>query len=223
MATAVQKITLSSSHDSVSIVRRGLIQSLHVRPVHDTEGQETGNFEVPAGGRRYCELELLVKQKRLTKAAPVPCDANSDVAIDEVSLVENMDRAPLYPLDQFRAFQAMRDKGIPHEVIAATLFVTSQVVKPRLRLVSVSPALLTVSDDYARQEQVWEAISHSWSKEPHQIRRMVTETTVRASDKRAVFVGAFAHGFEDACLGDAAEIVADGPEGLVRPDAGEAP
>ena len=117
MATAVQKITLSSSRDipfnklvlsqsnvrrvkagvsiddlAASIARRGLIQSLHVRPVLDAEGQETGMFEVPAGGRRYRALELLVKQKRLTKAAPVPCvvgDANSDVTIDEVSLVEN--------------------------------------------------------------------------------------------------------------------------------------
>ena len=56
-----------------SIARRGLIQSLHVRPVLDAEGAETGKFEVPAGGRRYRALELLVKQKRLTKAAPVPC------------------------------------------------------------------------------------------------------------------------------------------------------
>ena len=47
----------------------------------------------------------------------------------------------------------------------------------------------TVSDDHVRQEQVWEAIKDSWSKEPYQIRRMLTETTVRASDKRAVFVG----------------------------------
>ncbi|WP_368732007.1 hypothetical protein, partial [Aerococcus loyolae] len=36
-----------------SIARRGLIQSLHVRPVLDAEGTETGMFEVPAGGRRY--------------------------------------------------------------------------------------------------------------------------------------------------------------------------
>ena len=240
MATAVQKITLSSSRDipfnklvlsqsnvrrvkagvsiddlAASIARRGLIQSLHVRPVLDAEGQETGMFEVPAGGRRYRALELLVKQKRLTKAAPVPCvvgDANSDVTIDEVSLVENMDRAPLHPLDQFRAFHAMREKGMTEEAIAAALFVTPQIVKQRLRLVSVSPALLdiyaedrmtleqlmafTVSDDHARQEQVWEAISHSWSKEPHQIRRMLTETSVRASDRRAFFVGVEA--YEDA-------------------------
>lgn len=98
MATAVQKITLSSSRDipfnklvlsqanvrrvkagvsveelAESIARRGLIQSLHVRPVVDGEGKETGMFEVPAGGRRYRALELLVSSKRLNKTAPVPC------------------------------------------------------------------------------------------------------------------------------------------------------
>jgi ParB family chromosome partitioning protein len=233
MATAVQKITLSSSRDipfnklvlaqanvrrvkagvsidelAESIARRGLIQSLHVRPVLDADGKETGMFEVPAGGRRYRALELLAKQKRLAKTAPVPCvvgDAASGILIDEVSLAENIDRAPLHPLDQFRAFQAMRDKGMTEEAIAAAFYVGVNVVKQRLRLASVSPKLLdvyaddgmtlemlmafTVSADHARQEQVWEAISAGWQKEPWQIRRMLTETTVRASDKRAVFVG----------------------------------
>jgi len=165
-------------------------------------------FEVPAGGRRYRALELLAKQKRLAKTAPVPCvvgDANSDILVDEVSLVENMERAPLHPLDQFRAFQSMRDKGMTEEAIAAAFFVGVNVVKQRLRLASVSPTLLeiyaedgmtleqlmafTVSSDPARQEQVWKAVKDSWQKEPYQIRRMLTETSVRASDKRAVFIG----------------------------------
>jgi ParB family chromosome partitioning protein len=47
----------------------------------------------------------------------------------------------------------------------------------------------TVTADHARQEQVWDAIQHSYSKEPYQIRRMLTERTVRASDRRALFVG----------------------------------
>lgn len=47
----------------------------------------------------------------------------------------------------------------------------------------------TVTADHARQEQVWQAISGSWQKEPYQIRRMLTEKAVRASDRRAVFVG----------------------------------
>ena len=170
MASATQKITLSSSREipfnklvlsqanvrrvksgvsieelAESIARRGLIQSLHVRPVLDAEGKETGMFEVPAGGRRYRALELLAKQKRLAKTTPVPCvvgDAASGILIDEISLVENIDRAPLHPLDQFRAFQAMRDKGMTEEAIAAAFFVGVNVVKQRLRLASVSPKLL---------------------------------------------------------------------------------
>ncbi len=78
-------------------------------------------------------------------------------------------------------------------------------MKQRLRLASVAPTLLdiyaedgmsleqlmafTVTADHARQEQVWQAISGSWQKEPYQIRRMLTEKAVRASDRRAVFVG----------------------------------
>ncbi|MDE2341204.1 MAG: ParB/RepB/Spo0J family partition protein [Alphaproteobacteria bacterium] len=233
MATAAQKITLSSSRDipfnklvlsqsnvrrvkagvsveelAESIARRGLIQSLHVRPVLDADGVETGMFEVPAGGRRYRALELLAKQKRLARTTPVPCvvgDAASDILIDEVSLVENIERAPLHPLDQFRAFQALRDKGMTEEAIAAAFFVGVNVVKQRLRLAAAAPSLLevyaddgmtleqlmafTVSEDHARQEQVWDAIRDSWQKEPWQIRRMLTETTVRALDKRALFVG----------------------------------
>src|SRR5690606_32189872 len=54
----------------------------------------------------------------------------------------------------------------------------------------------TVSSDHARQEQVWEAIEHGWSKEPYQIRRMLTENTVRASDRRVRFVTIEA--YEDA-------------------------
>jgi ParB family chromosome partitioning protein len=51
----------------------------------------------------------------------------------------------------------------------------------------------TVTDDHARQEQVWETLQNSWSKEPHQIRRMLTETTIRATDRRALFVGVDAY------------------------------
>lgn len=91
------------------------------------------------------------------------------------------------------------------EAIAAAFLIDVNIVKQRLRLASVSSVLLdvfaedgmelkqlmafTVSEDHARQEQVWEAIRNSWQKEPWQIKRMLTETTVRASDKRAVFVG----------------------------------
>ena len=47
----------------------------------------------------------------------------------------------------------------------------------------------TVSNDHARQQQVWEAVSRSHNKEPYHIRRQLTEGAVRASDRRARFVG----------------------------------
>ena len=232
MAKATSKITLSASRDipfnklvlsqanvrrtragqtledlATSIARRGLLQSLNVRPVLDADGNETDVFEIPAGGRRYRALELLVKQKRMSKTQPVPCivvNAGSDIPAEEDSLAENIHREELHPLDQFRAFQDLRDKGIGDEEIAARFFVPVNVVHQRLKLASVSPALLdvyaedgmtleqlmafSVNTDHTRQEQVWDALKTSWSKEPYQIRRMLTENTVRAADRRVQFV-----------------------------------
>ena len=237
MAQAAQKIILSPSRDipfdklvlsqsnvrrikagvsveelAEDIARRGLLQGLNVRPLLDEAGVETDRFEIPAGGRRFQALSLLVKQKRLAKFAPIPCivrDAASDILAEDDSLAENMQRVALHPLDQFRAFAALREKGQGDEEIAAAFFVTAQVVKQRLKLASVAPALLeiyaedsmtleqlmafTVSTDHARQVQVWEAVKNSWNKEPYSIRRLLTETSVRATDRRAVFVGVDAY------------------------------
>ncbi|PYD49881.1 chromosome partitioning protein ParB [Komagataeibacter saccharivorans] len=233
MATAIPKITLSSSRDipfnrlvlsqsnvrrvksglsidelARDIERRGLLQSLNVRPVLDGEGAETGTYEVPAGGRRFRALELLVKQKKLVKTAPVPCvvrEAGSTILAEDDSLAENVQRLALHPLDQFRAFRDMLEKGMSEEEIAAAFFVAPTVVKQRLRLMTVSDKLLeiyeqdgmrleqlmafSISDDHARQEQVWEIVAQSHNREPYVIRRMLTEKTVRASDARARFVG----------------------------------
>jgi len=206
----VRKIKAGMSIDELSedVARRGLIQSLNVRPVLDTDGVETGMFEVPAGGRRYRAVERLVKQKRLPRTVPVPCvvkSVDSTTSAEEDSLAENIQRAPLHPLDQFRAFLTFREKGRSEEEIAAHHFVAVAVVKQRLRLAAVSPRLLdlyaddamtldqlmafTVNGDHERQEQVFERLAQSLSKEPHVIRRMLTEGSARASDKRAQFVG----------------------------------
>ena len=66
------KTGVSIEELSEDIARRGLLQNLYVRPVIGTDGEETGFYEVPAGGRRYRALERLVKAKRLDKAVPVP-------------------------------------------------------------------------------------------------------------------------------------------------------
>src|ERR1700694_5305310 len=234
MATAARKITLSASRDipfnklvlsqsnvrrlkagisidelAEDIARRSLLQSLNVRPVLNPEGEETGMFEVPAGGRRFRALELLVKQKRMNKTQLVPCVVRTDGLAEEDSLAENVQRADLHPLDQFRAFQTLREKGLSEEEIAGGFFVNPTVVKQRLKLAAVSEKLLdvyaedgmtleqlmafTVTNDHARQEQVWVGLSHTCNTEPYYIRRQLTEGAVRAADKRAQFVGVDAY------------------------------
>src|SRR5690606_34444459 len=53
--------------------------------------------------------------------------------------------------------------------------------------------VFTISDDHARQEQVWETVQRGYNKEPYYIRKLLTEDTVRATDKRARFVGLAAY------------------------------
>ena len=50
-----------------------------------------------------------------------------------------------------------------------------------------------VTSDHARQDQVWEALARSYSREPYAIRRHLTERAVPAEDKRATFIGALAY------------------------------
>ena len=204
----VRRVKAGVSIDTLAadIARRGLLQSLTVRVQRDENGAETGKYEVPAGGRRFRALQALVKQRRMAKTEAVPCIVREDDAIsaEEDSLAENVHREPLHPLDQFRAMQQLVEQGTDIETIAATFMVTPAVVKQRLRLASVSPKLHTVyaedgmtleqliafavSEDHARQEQVWEQLKDSYQNDAYYIRRKLTEETVRASDKRVRFV-----------------------------------
>ncbi len=231
MAQATQKITLSAARDipfnklvlsqqnvrkikagisiedlAEDIAHRGLLTSLNVRPELDGDGNETGIYRIPAGGRRYRALERLVAQKRLAKTAGVPCIVSKGETLEvEDSLAENVQRVSLHPLDQFRAFQTLREQGLGEEEIAARFFISVATVKQRLRLASVSSQLLdlyaedemtleqimafSITNDHVRQEQVWDTVSRSHSREPYYIRRLLTETAIRAFDRRAVYVG----------------------------------
>ena len=121
MAQATQKITLSAARDipfnklvlsqqnvrkikagisiedlAEDIAHRGLLTSLNVRPELDGDGNETGIYRIPAGGRRYRALERLVAQKRLAKTAGVPCIVSKGETLEvEDSLAENVQRVSL--------------------------------------------------------------------------------------------------------------------------------
>jgi ParB family transcriptional regulator, chromosome partitioning protein len=192
--------------------REDLIQGLNVRAILDDDGTETGDFETPAGGRRYRSIERLVKAGRFPEDGLVPCivkkaDAKTS-AVDD-SLAENILHQALHPLDQFRAFKRMVDAGVPIEEVADAYRTTTAYVTQRLRLADVSPKLLdayaakemtlamveafTVNPDHQRQELVWELISQSYNKSAGYIRQKLTENTVRVSDRRVLFIGVDAY------------------------------
>jgi ParB family chromosome partitioning protein len=190
---------------AADIAVRGLLQSLSVRPILNADGEETGTYGIQAGSRRYRALKLLVKQKKLAKNAPIPCIVKREGFAEADSLAENVQRQDLKPLDEFRAFKAMADKGHGEDTIAAAFRVSKLVVRQRLRLANASPTVLRayeqdeltleqlyaycLTDNHARQEQVFEALTHYYNKGEDQIRRLLTEKSIAADDNRVRFIG----------------------------------
>ncbi len=193
---------------AASIAVKGILQNLVVEPERDSAGEPTGCYLVSIGeGRRLAQM-LRVKRKEIKKTEPIRCviDTANDAA--EISLDENVTRENLHPADEFERFRELaEDRGWGAEEIAARFGTSAHVVKQRLRLGAVSPKLIQVyrdggltmdqlqafaiTDDHARQEQVFENLSYN--KEPWIIRRDLTACNVAASDRRAIFVGAEAY------------------------------
>lgn len=181
---------------AASIKAHGLLQSLVVRKQGKT-------FGVVAGGRRLRALQHLAAKGHIEKAYPVPCRIiASDNDATEISLAENVVRENMHPADQFEAFRDLIDKGSPVADVAARFGVTETIVRQRLKLGRVSPAILaayraeditlehvmafTVNEDYAAQESVL-ANLRPWDS-AQTIREALTSDEISASDRRVKFV-----------------------------------
>lgn len=189
---------------AASIAAKGILQNLVVEPELDEEGAATGFYLVTIGeGRRLAQL-LRVKRKEIKKTEPIRCIIDTANDPHEISLDENVTRENMHPADQFEAFRKLADeRGFGAEEIAARFGVTPHVVRQRLRLGAVSPKLIqlyrdgdltleqlmafAITDDQARQESVYERLSYD--RDASTIRRLLTETHVAATDRRAQFVG----------------------------------
>lgn len=194
---------------AASIAAKGLLQNLVVEQECDGRGRKTGCYLVTIGeGRRLAQL-LRAKRKEIKKTEPIRCVLDTEHDPHEISLAENVIRTNMHPSDQFEAFSRLADeRNMSAEDIAARFGVTPQVVRQRLRLGAVSPKLMQVyrdggltleqlmafclTEDHARQEEVFESLSYN--KDASLIRRMLTETQVSGRDRRARFVGANAYG-----------------------------
>jgi len=151
MAKSAMRITLSASKDiafdklmlsqsnvrriragvpveelAEDIARRSLLQGLSVRAVLNDDGTETELYEIPAGCRRFQELALLVKQKRLAKTAPIPYFLREKGQCDDGRWPENNALLDLLVVDRLpRKAEAITSEGWKCiEVTRAGAFVT---------------------------------------------------------------------------------------------------
>lgn len=193
---------------AASTREKGILQPLVVEPELGGDSQPTGCYLVTIGeGRRLSQL-LRAKRKEIRKTEAIRCIVDTAHDAFEISLDENVTRFAMHPADQFEAFRDLaQSRGWSAEEIGARFGVSPALVRRRLRLGAVSPVLMAayraealtldqlmafaISEDHARQEQVYADLSYNRS--PTCIRRMMTEHEVEASDRRARYVGAEAY------------------------------
>lgn len=190
---------------AASILAHGLLQNLTVVEQCNHKGTGSGKYEVVAGGRRYSALQRLAKEKKVPKSFAVPCKVVEASAAVEASLAENTIRVAMHPADQFIAFRDLVDAELGVEEISARFGVSPLFVRQRLKLANVSPRFieayrvgemqleqlkaLAIADDHDAQERVWDSAQHEWERSAHNLRRLLTEKQVSASDRRARFMG----------------------------------
>jgi ParB family chromosome partitioning protein len=186
------------------IEARGLLQNLVVTSV----AKPKGSFAVEAGGRRLRALQSLADDGKLPKSHEVCCLVieGSPAVAQEASLAENFQRLAMNPADECVAFHQLIEQGADIDGIARRFGLTTRFVEGRLRLATLAPVVfealgsaeisLEVAKAYAttpdqeRQAYVFEQMGRSYNAaHPDSIRRMMTQATASATDRRARFVG----------------------------------
>ncbi|MDP3736419.1 MAG: ParB/RepB/Spo0J family partition protein [Hyphomonadaceae bacterium] len=183
---------------AASIASHGLLQNLSVTAA------DNDRFAVVAGGRRLAALKSLAKAGVIAKDFPVPCKVVAVEAGREASLVENVHRVAMDPIDEVEAFAALLAEGSTNDQIAHRFGVTIRHVDQRLVLAGLSPKIKSawkrgqvsleaarafcLVEDHAQQEAVFRSlgkpVTHAAS-----VRARLMEGRMRASDRLAKFVG----------------------------------
>jgi len=115
-----------------SVKRHGVVEPVLLRPRPD------GRYELVAGQRR-----LLAARQAGLKSLPAVVRPLDDRDVLMLSLVENLQREDLNPVDEARAFQALSAEfGLTHEQIAAGVGRGRSYVTNSLRLLTLERAAL---------------------------------------------------------------------------------
>ena len=110
-----------------SIKEKGVIQPLIVR-------REDGGFEIVAGERRWRAAKIAKLEK-----LPVVIRTATDQDVAELTLIENIQREDLNPIEEAEAYEKLAERfGLTHEEIAKKTGKNRSVVTNQLRLLRLS-------------------------------------------------------------------------------------
>ncbi len=110
-----------------SIKENGVIQPLIVR-------KENGGFEIVAGERRWRAAKIAKLEK-----LPVVIRTATDQDVAELTLIENIQREDLNPIEEAEAYEKLAESfGLTHEEIAKRTGKNRSVITNQLRLLRLS-------------------------------------------------------------------------------------
>ncbi len=163
-----------------------------------------GQFVVHAGQRRTRAFLLLLQKGKIAPDHPVDVrEIDPALAID-VSLIENLSQEAMHPVDEFKGFKRLADKGYSPAHIAKTYGCKLLTVQRRLKLAEVHPELLdefrkgelemgqvmalASCEDQERQLMIWKSLP-DYSRSDQQIRRRIAQDQISVNDPRVKIVG----------------------------------
>ncbi|WP_298277337.1 MULTISPECIES: ParB/RepB/Spo0J family partition protein [Alphaproteobacteria] len=192
---------------AASIRARGIIQNLLVTP-----SKPRGMFEVIAGERRFLGAMMLAEAGEIVAAdydVPVKIVAGDDNDLRELSLTENFQREVMTPAEECRAFQHFLQSDGDIDAVAKRFGQTRRFIEGRLRLANLAEPVFEAlangdmtldmakaygsTEDRAKQERVFAQYRHSSYITADQIRRAISNDTMKATDPVAILVGADAY------------------------------
>ena len=110
-----------------SIRQNGVIQPLIVR-------KENGGFEIVAGERRWRAAKIAKLEK-----LPVVIRTATDQDVAELTLIENIQREDLNPIEEAEAYEKLSERfGLTHDEIARKTGKNRSVITNQLRLLKLS-------------------------------------------------------------------------------------
>jgi ParB family chromosome partitioning protein len=120
-----------------AIRSQGIIEPLVVRPAPSSDGA-AARYELVAGERRWRAARIAG-----LSVVPVVVRELDDHAALEMSLVENLMREDLNPVDEARGFERLaRSLGMSHDRVAARIGKSRPYVSNAIRLLDLPPAVL---------------------------------------------------------------------------------